>query len=48
MFDNYASMQREAYELMFRKGWYTIEQAENQKINQKYETLNQEFTDLNG
>lgn len=48
MFDVYASLQREVYELMFRKGWYTLEQAAEQKINQKYKTLNQEFTDLNG
>lgn len=48
MFDQYASLQRETYELMFRKGWYTIEQAESQKINSKYQCLNQEFTDLNG
>lgn len=47
MFDNYASLQREVYELMFRKGWYILEQAEQQKINEKYQTLNQEFLDLN-
>lgn len=47
MFDNYASLQRETYELMFRKGWYILEKAENQKINKKYQTLNQELTDLN-
>lgn len=47
MFDNYASLQREVYELMFRKGWYVLEQAEQQKINEKYQTLNQEFLDLN-
>lgn len=47
MFDNYASLQREVYELMFRKGWYVLEQAEQQKINEKYQILNQEFLDLN-
>lgn len=47
MFDEYSSLQREVYELMFRKGWYTIERAEEQKINTKYQTLNQEFLDLN-
>ena len=48
MFDNYSSLQREVYELMFRKGWYTIEKAEMQKIDSKYQCVNQELTDLNG
>ena len=48
MFETYTSLQRETYELMFQKGWYVIEPAENQKIVQKYETLNQEFINLNG
>ncbi len=47
MFDNYASLERETYELMFRKGWYVLEKAEQQKIAEKYQTLNQEFSDLN-
>lgn len=48
MFDTYISLQRETYELMFRKGWYVLEQAEKEKIGSKYNTLNQEFIDLNG
>lgn len=47
MFDEYANLQRETYELMFRKGWYVLEKAEIQKIGEKYQTLNQEFTELN-
>lgn len=47
MFDKYSSLQREVFETMFRKGWYSIEKAETQKINNKYQTLNQEFIDLN-
>lgn len=47
MFDKYSSLQREVFETMFRKGWYSIETAETQKINNKYQTLNQEFMDLN-
>ncbi|MBQ9071899.1 MAG: spore coat protein [Bacilli bacterium] len=47
MFDEYSNLQRETYELMFRKGWYAIEKAEQQKLDTKYQTLNQEFTDLN-
>lgn len=48
MFLEYSSLQREVYELMFRKGWYVLEAAEVQKIDAKYQCLNQEFTDLNG
>ena len=47
MFDEYSSLQREVYELMFRKGWYVLEVAEDTKIGSKYQTLNQEFVDLN-
>ena len=48
MFDSYSKLQREVYELMFRKGWYALENAESEKINNKYQCLNQEFIDLNG
>ena len=48
MYDKYINLQRETYELMFRKGWYVLEEAEAKKISSKYNTLNQEFTDLNG
>ena len=46
MFDEFANLQREVFETMFRKGWYSLEKAEEQKINSKYQMLNQEFTDL--
>ena len=48
MFDTYSSLQREVYELMFRKGWYVLEKSDTNKISSKYQTLNQEFMDLNG
>lgn len=47
MFDEYSNLQRDVYELMFRKGWYTLEKAEQQKLDNKYQTLNQDFIDLN-
>ena len=46
MFDNYISLQREVYELMFRNGWYSLEKAETQKISNKIQMLNQELIDL--
>lgn len=47
MFNDYISMQRDVYELMFRKGWYVLEKSESNKINNKYQTLKQELDDLN-
>ena len=41
------SLQREVYELMFRKGWYALEKADSQKISQKLQMLTQEYQDLN-
>ena len=46
MFDNYSSLQREVYELMFKKGWYSLEKVEIQKINGKVKMLQQEMADL--
>ena len=45
-FDNYTLLQREVYEIMFRKGWYSLEKAEVQKISNKFQMLSQEFSDL--
>lgn len=46
MFNIYCNLQRDVYELMFRKGWYTVEKAEANKVNQKFQTLNQEYNTL--
>ena len=40
-------LQREVYELMFRKGWYSLEKAVTQKVGQKLQMLSQEYQDLN-
>ena len=47
MFLEYSQLQRDVYELMFKKGWYVLEKADDNKIITKFQTLNQEFTDLN-
>lgn len=47
VFLDISELQREVYELMFRNGWYCLEKAETQKIDQKYQMLNQEYQDLN-
>lgn len=46
MFDEVINMQREIYDLMFKKGWYCLEKAEEMKITQKLNTLEQEFSQL--
>lgn len=47
MFDNYISLQRDVFELMFRLGWYSLEKVEVQKISSKIQMLSQEISDLN-
>ena len=45
-FDSIISLQREVYELMFRKGWYVLEKSDVMKINNKFSTLSTEYQDL--
>lgn len=47
VFKQISDLQREVYELMFRKGWYTLEKADNQKISSKHQMLQQELQSLN-
>jgi len=46
IFNKISNLQRETYELMFKKGWYSLEKEEEQKIINKYNTLLQEYQDL--
>lgn len=46
MFLKYSDMQRNVFELMFRKGFYKLEKAENDKISNKLNSLNQKLMDL--
>ena len=46
MFNDIKNLQRDVYELAFKNGWYTLEKAEDNKITEKYNMLNQEFVDL--
>ena len=39
-------MQRKVYELMFRKGWYSLEKADITKISEKYQNLLNEYQTL--
>lgn len=42
-FEKIINLQRETFELMFKKGWYPLEKAENNKITEKHTTLNKEY-----
>jgi len=46
MFWDISKMQREVFELMFRKGWYSLEKAESTKISEKAQMLGEELADL--
>lgn len=46
MFLNISNLQRETYELMFRKGWYSLEEVEETKLNEKLNMLTTEYNDL--
>ncbi len=47
IFDEVASMQRDAYELMFKFGWYTLEEATNTKVTNLTKQLENELSNLN-
>ena len=46
MFDETKELQRELFELAFELGFYELEKAEIQKINQKYNQFNQKLSQL--
>lgn len=47
MFERIKQSQRDLFELAFKKGWYTLEKAENTKIIEESNTLSQSFNELN-
>ena len=46
MFLDLAEYQRELYLLMFRNGWYIMENVESKKINEKYTMLESDYKAL--
>lgn len=46
MFEDTCELAREAYDLMFKKGWYSVETADENKINQKLTTLTEEISQI--
>lgn len=46
MFKQIKEAQRNLFELSFRKGFYTLEKAEANKINEEYNTLLNKFNEI--
>lgn len=46
IFNEVSVMQRELFELMFQKGWYCLEEAEEQKINESYTKYSNQMSQL--
>lgn len=46
MFNDVSDLQREIYNLMFKKGWYCLEQSDQNKITKKLNMIEQEFQQL--
>ena len=46
MFKQIKASQRNLFELSFRKGCYTLEKAETNKINEEYNTLLNKFNEI--
>ena len=47
MFDDIKNMQREAYELMFEFGWYSLEEAKTTKVDTLIKELETKLENLN-
>ncbi len=46
IFKDIKEMQRNLFECMFKYGWYSLEKAEEQKITQTYNQLEQKYQEL--
>lgn|SRR5699024_6703261 len=46
-FQELIKLQRKAFELAFKKGWYSLEKAKTNKIDEKLNMLSKEYQDLN-
>ena len=46
IFNETSLVQRELFELMFRKGWYCLERAEQTKIDESYKKYNNQLSQI--
>lgn len=47
MFNDIKTSQRSLFELAFKKGWYCLEKAEENKITEEFDNLSTLFNELN-
>lgn len=47
IFDDISNLQRNTYELMFKFGWYPLEEANNTNISDTLKKLDKDFQNLN-
>lgn len=47
MFDEIKTKAREAFDLMFENGWYALENAEKNKIDEEKQSLSSKLEELN-
>lgn len=45
-FETIKDLQRDLFEIAFRYGWYSLEEAEDNKITEEYQKLNQKIQSL--
>ena len=45
-FDELSQLQRETFEMIFRNGWYTLEEADSSKVGEQYNKLNECYLNL--
>jgi len=46
LLNNSSKLQAELFDMSFKKGWYTIETAENKKIDNAYNKFNSSLKDI--
>ncbi len=46
IFDETSTIQRDLFDLMFQKGWYCLEEADNQKITESLNKYNNQLDQL--
>lgn len=46
LFKDVKEAQRDLYNLMFKKGWYSLEKAESQKVNEKLTEMHSKLEEL--
>lgn len=46
IFDEISKLQRELYNLMFKKGWYQLETVDSKKLSEKYSLLDDDYKSL--